>query len=402
MERHKISNLSNALDLETGSVENTKQLGFMKNYVDMNVVVQSFMSLIVNFVGLFVCGNIYANTLAHEQLAMYPMVFIYTCIMGYTGITLNIFTIQIHKYKMSLTHYDYTIRTFYDSTVLLLVSLGFGWIVGFISSFFMMFNGNNDFMFLAFKNAVVSAFTCFMCTFVFVSFLLIILYATDAMHLDARNIVIPLISAICDVLFLQSMRNTIIFYHDADLPLVLMVFAFVVLAAILFLYFALNSFNTFANASYDVQNLIGFTATTLSSFVCGIIIDKLSTKYKDIPHVYPFFSGMTLSISLIYWHKNYNNMLSNKKATTNTLTMISVALSIIYVMLNNAGMVFNILFVGFFVALTGGLMKLINTINNEGNYTGETFALPLLTIIADTSTIFILVAIELVRKIFIE
>ena len=44
----------------------------LDNKIDIDIVFQSFTSLLINFVGLFACGNIFNNVIDDIVLRKYP------------------------------------------------------------------------------------------------------------------------------------------------------------------------------------------------------------------------------------------------------------------------------------------------------------------------------------------
>ncbi|OQS54828.1 ribosomal protein [Ecytonucleospora hepatopenaei] len=410
---------------------------FLEKKLNIDIICQSFISLMINFMGLFACGDIFAEVSRNTLLEKYPMVFTFTCVMSFTGIVETLFTIYITKYKETMYNDYYNIvKT--NSAMLLMVSVVFGATIG-SSGLLISFLYKTIEIFSSVKFILAITISCFIGTFLFILSLVITLEIAEIAEIDAKNIVIPLISAVSDVIHLLCMRNIVLIVDSVTENVAFILYLFSALVfGVIFLYYLSQtkyinqeSSDTIGNVSnidmvqidlhdscddevqgqqlnsvaFITMNISSFLCCIICSFLCGVIVEKVSVKMPLVPQIFPFFSGMSLSIALIYWHKNYNTVMSKgeKQIVVNTLLSITLVISLIYLLIlymyeYSVNSIFSLIFIGFFSALTLGLMFLLEKFNGFEVRNMELFTLPTITIISDIVSIFMLLIIGYVNK----
>ena len=318
--------------------------------------------------------------------------------MSFTEIGETLFIFHTTKYRQSLvSEYKYYTKVFYNSNMLLVTSLCTGFIIGIVGCIYSSIHSEFNYE-LCSKILVVTMTASLASTFLFIGFYLITLELATYLKIDAENVILPVVTAISDVVSLVVLKEMIIYFDSADFDVLSLLFLCTMILFIICGFFAFES-----RTGDDFMPLKSIAVTALSSIICGFIVEKLSVKYPLIPLTFPFFSGMSHSIALIYLHKSYSDKLgeNNKSIIIQTLLLIATAIGICYIILSflidfKFTIILSINFLVGFVGLTGGLILCINiSICNVQEDHSEMFSLPLMSVFSDVFSVLILMIISL-------
>lgn len=376
---------------------------FTSKNINAEVIIQSSSSLIVNLLGLFTVGNIFTIVTKKDVFKKYPMILMFTCLLNFKGNIGLIFIIYINKYKNTLlSQSEYYMRVFYNSNLLIFKSIIIGTVTGIVGILYNICRGYNDYN-LNIKMILIPTFSSCIASLLFIITLLIVLELISYFNLETENIVMPFLSAITDLIEILFLKEFIEYFDKTDMDMMILISFFCLCITLIVSYYSFSD-----NTIIPRESLLGLTTSTCISIISGLIVEKLSENFTFISSIYPFFSGMSLSIALIFLHRNFSTNYSNISTDPlmNTLLFISLLMGFLFIILSNFGIFtfssfFMILFIGGFV-LTTYLMIIcitlfINGIKDEVKHI-EIYSLPMLNILSDINSIIILLIISYIQK----
>ena len=359
---------------------------FTSKNINAEVIIQSSSSLIVNLLGLFTVGNIFTIVTKKDVFKKYPMILMFTCLLNFKGNIGLIFIIYINKYKNTLlSQSEYYMRVFYNSNLLIFKSIIIGTVTGIVGILYNICRGYNDYN-LNIKMILIPTFSSCIASLLFIITLLIVLELISYFNLETENIVMPFLSAITDLIEILFLKEFIEYFDKTDMDMMILISFFCLCITLIVSYYSFSD-----NTIIPRESLLGLTTSTCISIISGLIVEKLSENFTFISSIYPFFSGMSLSIALIFLHRNFSTNYSNISTDPlmNTLLFISLLMGFLFIILSNFGIFtfssfFMILFIGGFV-LTTYLMIIcitlfINGIKDEVKHI-EIYSLPMLNIL---------------------
>ncbi|ORD95185.1 hypothetical protein ECANGB1_2766 [Enterospora canceri] len=369
---------------------------FSSGKVDTETVFQSFIPLLISLLGLFASGSIYSNVIQDENLKKYPLVLLFTCVLGFKGNVEMIFSIHITHYKETMySKTEYLARVFQHSNRLVFNSAAIGVTLGLIGVVHDMLLGTQNEL-VQLNILVTTAFSCVASSVLFVFSLLTTLEVATFFKMEVENVILPTLSAVSDLLVLFMLRFLISKCDSADYH------ALFLLGFTTFCLFCLTGTIAATGDSGDSIVPVGtLIASTASSVACGFIVGRLATAFPHVPVTFPFYSGMSISITLMFLHRTITADYStvSKRSTETTLIFMALVFSLVFLWLSYTTLLFfsvgfSLLFLGGFVALVAGLIQFLNRITEKLSYE-EIYTLPVITVAADVFSICILTVIGL-------
>lgn len=364
-------------------------LNFLNSSFDFNLIYQSSLSISITLLGMIFTSHFFKNALDHKSLNYYPFILISSTILGFKG---NIELGYVMHLSTLRTHFSFSDfkKIAISNTCFILVQ---SFVVGLISAILgisEIFLKHKYSLHLCTEIFVSSILTCLFTTAIFSILFILSLELAVYFSADHENFLMPLLNAINDILVVSFLLIFIRGIHKLTILNHCLIGLAIILITWLCYIFIFISDNLLA-----LQSLETLIFTFSLNIISGFILEKSADISTMIAPAYPVFTGMSTSIALIYIHKlfsnNENQILDSGTKISNSLILISLSISITYLIIAYFIRVvysieFSICFILLFTIQTMVLLKIIKFMikfikNQDKSISSNT--IPLISAISD-------------------
>lgn len=375
--------IDNRNNLEDGNTEDV--------LYSRSILSQSIPSLLISFIGFTIAGLYLKDANYKDIFQIYPLLLVSTCILSFKGNIELIFAMHLssvsHTSNILMEYAQFAIN---NSCTVINQSIMIGAAVGLVGSSMIVAQVKNPI-----KHILVTlctcVFSCFVSTLLVLMILFIAITIVKNFEINPDNVVLPSISAFSDYFTVCSLIFFFETFHNFDS----------IICYIGSLLFIISLFPLIAYIARRSQNLMPISSifvlffTFLLSSTAGLIIEHFSDFYSFLAASSTVFCGLTSGTSFIYLNRKltsvYNHKPLNKRASLFSLLLLSLAMSLTYILVSNTLFVrlsylFSFLFIISFLIDVYLLIELIDFIFLKFQRSIDVVgivALPLITSVAD-------------------
>ncbi|KAL6122692.1 ribosomal protein [Nucleospora cyclopteri] len=363
--------------------------------IDLNIIIQSFVPLSFNMLSLYLIGCLFDFISTDDNLKQYPLILQSTCLMSFKGNIEVIFAVQIALLREQHGNFKkYISLAFNNTNLLMLQSFVIGLFIGLLGTAYHGINNGWKYD-VGVRIMISTMFSCIMTTFFFIVLLFCVVELVRWLEIDEENFIMPSFSSAIDYFNARFLVICINFFNHISSDTALVFGSAMIVIATINLCFSFSSTSFFPSISPSVLLI-----SLLASMFGGSLIQKFSQKTLFLAVCYPFFCGMSVSITLIFLHRIFTNIeIPTKPVLINTLIFISLVISLIYSLINSfmiesMSLLFPVTFVCMFIVQTYILLMILDntTLRLKATVKNiELYSLPLISNISDILTIFSLI-----------
>lgn len=371
-----------------------------------SILSQSIPSLLISLIGFTIAGIYLEEANGTKLFLVYPLLLVATCILSFKGNIELIFAMHLSSISNVYSPVIEYARFAIDNACMVVVqSIIIGLSVGLVGMSVVIIRFEN-----AFRYAVITLCTCLVSCLVSTLVVLLILLAAmllfQNLQINPDNVVLPSIAAFSDYFTVLSLIFFFKLFHQMQSVTICATTVFLILAVVPFII----QVSRRSPAILPIQSLTLLIITFVLSSISGMLIEYFSIMYPFLASSAPVFCGLTGSTSFIYLNRKltslYTKQPHNKKASLFSLLIISLAMSLTYIIISNTLFeklpnMFSFLFIVCFLVDVLLLIELVDCILSRFQRSVEmagVVALPLITSTADFFGSFFLVAIVLLMS----
>lgn len=368
-----------------------------------SIMSQSIPSLLISLIGFTIAGIYLEDANKTPLFTIYPLILVATCILTFKGNIELIFALHLSSvsniYNLVMEYAAFAID---NSCIVVIQSIFIGLCVGFIGISVIILRCDSPLLY-----AIITLCSCLVSCFVSTLVVLLILFVAITLfrnlQINPDNVILPSISAFSDYFTVLSLIFFFRLFHKMRSIKICLTTTCLILGVVPFI----AQVSRRSASVLPMQSLKVAGVTFILSSIAGMLIEYFSAYFSVLPSAATVFCGLTGSTSFIYLNRRltslYTKQPHNKKASLFSLLIISLAMSLIYVIISNTMFiklphVFSALFIVCFVVDVYLLIELIDYILSRFQRRVElagVIALPLITSTADFFGSFFLVLIVL-------
>lgn len=372
-----------------------------------SILLQSIPSLLISLIGFAIAGIYLESANKTAVFISYPLLLVATCILSFKGNIELIFAMHLSSISNVYNPVVEYARFAIDNACMVTVqSVLIGLSVGIVGMSVVVIKTKHPFQY-GVVTLCACLTSCLVSTLVVLFILLMAVLLVKNMNINPDNVILPSISAFSDYFTVLSLIFFFEMYHGMQSTFICTAVIFLVLFVVPFI----MQVSRRSQSILPIQSMALLIITFVLSSISGMLIEYFSATYSFLASAAPVFCGLTGSTSFIYLNRKltslYTKQPHDKKASLCSLLTISLAISLIYIIILNTTFkklpnLFSLLFIICFLVDVLLLIELVDFILNKFRRSVEiagVIALPLITSTADFFGSFFLVSIVLLISI---
>ncbi|ELQ75405.1 Mg2+ Transporter-E (MgtE) Family [Trachipleistophora hominis] len=300
-----------------------------------SILSQSIPSLLISLVGFTIAGIYLEEANGTEMFLSYPLLMVATCILSFKGNIELIFAMHLSSISNVYNPVIEYARFAIDNSCMVVVqSIMIGLSVGVVGMSVVILRFDD-----AFRYAVITLCSCLVSCLVSTLVVLLILLAAvllfKNLQINPDNVVLPSIAAFSDYFTVLSLIFFFKLFHRMQSVTACATTILLILVVVPFI----MQVSRRSPAILPIQSLTLLVITFVLSSISGMLIEYFSLMYPFLASSAPVFCGLTGSTSFIYLNRKltslYTKQPHNKKASLFSLLIISLAMSLTYIIILN-------------------------------------------------------------------